>query len=120
MPGDIKNQSPVFLDRWQNPGDHASYARYTMNPDETDQFFSQSDATYEDATHIRLQDINLTYRLTPKLLKKAGIGIQGARIILNAQNVFVISRYSGFDPRVSSFGALPVSRFFSGRLQLDF
>lgn len=50
----------------------------------------------ENASYLRLKNIELGYTLSEKLLSK--IGIDGLRIFANVQNAFTITKYKGFDP----------------------
>ncbi|MCR5520002.1 MAG: TonB-dependent receptor [Bacteroidales bacterium] len=52
----------------------------------------------EDGSYIRLQNLSLAYRLPYKLTEK--MKISSARISLNIQNLFTLTRYSGYDPEI--------------------
>jgi len=52
----------------------------------------------EDASYIRLQNVSLAYRFPSKLVEKANIS--SARLSLNIQNLFTLTKYSGYDPEV--------------------
>ena len=54
----------------------------------------------EDGSYLRLQTLTLGYELPPRLIR----GVEAARLFLTAQNLFVITGYSGFDPDVNSMG----------------
>ncbi|WP_422081338.1 SusC/RagA family TonB-linked outer membrane protein [Ulvibacterium sp.] len=50
-----------------------------------------------DATHVRLRNVTLNYVFNPKLLK--GTGLQGAKLGLTANNVWMITHHlNGIDP----------------------
>ena len=51
----------------------------------------------EDGDYIRLKNVVLGYSLDNKYLPKA-IGISALRVYLQAQNLFVITKYTGLDP----------------------
>ncbi len=86
--------------------------------------FSRQRLQVEDGSFLRLQNIRLGY-----VLPKFGI-FSNASIYFSAQNVFTITKYSGFDPDVNStpgnnsFGvdrnAYPVPKSFTLGLQVDF
>jgi outer membrane receptor protein involved in Fe transport len=57
----------------------------------------------EDASFVRLQNITLGYEL-PKL---AFVPVETARLYLTGQNLFVLTRYTGFDPEVNGIGGDP-------------
>ncbi|WP_221392434.1 TonB-dependent receptor [Dyadobacter sp. NIV53] len=61
-----------------------------------------SDRFIEDATYTRLKNISFGYALPKSLLSKAHI--QGLRVYVSAQNAITWTKYTGFDPEVSSNG----------------
>ncbi|WP_299666169.1 TonB-dependent receptor [uncultured Polaribacter sp.] len=88
-----------------------------------------SDFFIEDGSFLKLKNILLSYRLSPKLLAK--YGIKNASISLSANNVFTITPYSGFDPEINedytdNFGqgvdiqSYPNSRQFIVGINLNF
>jgi TonB-linked SusC/RagA family outer membrane protein len=68
-----------------------------------------ANAYLEDATYLKLREIELFYNLPPSILKYAG-PMKSARISLAARNLFTITDYSGLDPEVSNFGNQPIAR----------
>lgn len=50
----------------------------------------------EDGSFIRMKNITLGYTFKPDLLKK--VRISSARVYASAQNLFLITSYSGLDP----------------------
>lgn len=83
----------------------------------------------EDGSFLRLKNITLGYTLPTNLTKKAKIS--KIRVYASAQNLFCISKYSGFDPEVSTkgnnpmtpgldWGAYPKSKIFTIGLDLQF
>jgi hypothetical protein len=57
----------------------------------------------EDASFVRLQNVTLGYQL-PKL---GFVPVETARLYLTGQNLFVLTRYTGFDPEVNGVGGDP-------------
>lgn len=57
-----------------------------------------SDRFIEDGSYIRMKNITLGYKL-PNIRY-----ITGARIYISSNNLFTITKYSGYDPEVNSFG----------------
>lgn len=53
----------------------------------------------EDGSFIRLQSINLSYNLPSDAMQ--GIGLNSFQIYSNIDNVFLWTKYTGFDPEVS-------------------
>jgi TonB-linked SusC/RagA family outer membrane protein len=50
----------------------------------------------EDASYLRLKNIELGYTISPKIISK--IGISSLRVYGNIQNAFTITDFKGFDP----------------------
>jgi TonB-dependent starch-binding outer membrane protein SusC len=59
-----------------------------------------SDWAVEDGSFLRLNTLSLGYTIPSDLVKK--VNIQNIRIFTTASNVFLLTKYSGFDPEVSS------------------
>ena len=74
----------------------------------------------EDGSHIRLSNISIGYTLPKKITSK--LSVQNLRVYLTGNNLFLWTKYSGYDPEVSTrgsgltpgvdFGAYPRSRTF--------
>ena len=80
----------------------------------------RSDLYLEDASFFRLDDINLGYTFD-----QLGNSDMKLRVAAGVQNVFVLTKYSGVDPEVSSVSGIdgavwPRPRIFSLRLNLNF
>ena len=54
----------------------------------------------EDASFLRLKNVQLGYRFPNKLLKKWGIA--NLRLYVSAQNLYTWTKYTGYDPEVST------------------
>ncbi|MBB5439391.1 TonB-linked SusC/RagA family outer membrane protein [Pedobacter sp. AK017] len=102
------NQSTQLLNRWQNPGDQALFARYTTMSNSSDTFFQSSDGVYSDASFIKLNNASLSYDLPNKVAKKIGVG--KFNVFVRCENIFTISRYNGLDPEMIYLGLLPQLR----------
>ena len=57
----------------------------------------------EDASWIRLRDVNLSYRLPAALFGKSKF-IKGASLTAFGRNLLLFTRYSGIDPETSFYG----------------
>jgi len=70
---------------------------------------SQQPSSYfvEDASYLRLKNITIGYTFPSSPLAK--IGLSTARIYVQGQNLFTITKYSGIDPEVTSVGSTPGS-----------
>jgi hypothetical protein len=60
-----------------------------------------TDWAIEDASFLRLQSVTLGYTLPQNITKK--VGISNCRVYFTATNLFCITKYTGYDPEVSSY-----------------
>jgi hypothetical protein len=120
-PGTAFNQSPIILsNRWQNPGDEASIARFTTQPldNSYSNFRNNSDGGYTDASYVRLSNFSISYNLREAWVKKAGM--QGCSLFFNTNNIFTITKFKGVDPETQNFGGLPTIKAFNGGISFNF
>lgn len=54
----------------------------------------------EDGSFLRLQTLSLGYTLPAKITRK--LHLNRARVVLTCNNVFILTRYSGFDPEANT------------------
>ena len=66
-----------------------------------------SDWAVEDGSFLRLNTLTLGYSLPNSLLSK--VKIQRLRFYATGYNVFVLTKYSGFDPEVSTRRKTPLT-----------
>lgn len=112
----------VHLDRYNvvsNPNPNASYPRLTYNTSFNQSTFS----TYwmEDASYMRLKNVQLGYTFPEKWMKKARI--DKLRLYLSADNLFTVSKFFyAYDPEtpVSKGGYYPQVKTFVIGLNLTF
>lgn len=87
---------------WQQPGDNAKYAKASYNDN-----YSNGSATnpisdlIEDGAFIRLQSLSVGYNFKTRRWPKE-LGISSFRVYAQAQNLFCLTGYSGFDPEINS------------------
>ena len=82
----------------------------------------------EDGSFLRLKNVTLGYTFPEKWTRK--IYISKLRVYASAQNLFCLTKYSGYDPEVSTlssplmpgfdWGAYPKSRTFTFGLEVQF
>lgn len=93
------NQSAAVLDRWRIPGQNTTMPRATQGNEN----LRASTRFVEDGSYLRLKSLTFAYEM-PKMgwMKKAGI----TRIqpYATANNLFTITKYTGFDPEVNQYG----------------
>jgi hypothetical protein len=62
-----------------------------------------SDRYIEDGSYQRLKNISLGYTFSAEKLPEISVvGISEVRIYCSAQNLLTLSKYSGYDPEISS------------------
>jgi TonB-linked SusC/RagA family outer membrane protein len=89
----------VFDDRWTPTHTDAKYPRAVGGARGT--YNTQRSTRYlEDGSYIRMKNITLGYSLPKALVNKAKIA--SARVYVSGQNLLTFTKYTGFDPEVSS------------------
>lgn len=73
-----------------------------IDPWGTDLPFFMDSRWVEDGSFVRGKSINLGYAFPAK--QAVQLGLSGLRLYANVQNFFLLSKYRGFDPEVSTFG----------------
>lgn len=92
------NRGVYMLDRWQGTGTSNTVPRAISGGSINTDLFS--DFVVEDASFVRLQNIQVGYTLSPDVL--LGTGIDKLRIYLSGNNLFTITDYTGYDPSAGS------------------
>ncbi|MFK7061180.1 SusC/RagA family TonB-linked outer membrane protein [Flavobacterium oreochromis] len=80
-----------------------------------------SDRFLRDASFLRLRTLTLGYEFSNKLLKDTGI--KGLKLYGQAENIFTITKWRGFDPDnfdANGVGKYPTPRVFSFGLDVQF
>ena len=93
FPGGGANQTSNWLDRWtpENPN-NTQYARVpSLRP---------ADYLVEDASFIRLQTLRLGYNFQSKVT--SALKLKSLKIYVAGNNLAVFTKYSGYDPEVTS------------------
>ena len=110
------NQSRRLLyDRWKKPGDVTDIPRYGVTPQMDSRFL-------EDASFMRLKNLMLSYSLPTSVLNKSKF-FTGARIYIQAQNLFTFTGFTGIDPESASNvykAQYPMSRQYTMGIDLTF
>jgi hypothetical protein len=123
----VQNVAREMLGRWTGPGTSNTIPRvaYFGTPGNT--LFS--DFYVEDGGFLRCRNIQLGYTIPAGFTGK--LGVQRLRVYVSAQNLFTITKYTGYDPEVGTLrqdvlntgfdqGRYPVARVFLGGLNLQF
>ena len=135
---DVLNANRLAMERANRPlvNQFASFAnRWSADNQDTDMYrLGSNGLTYyssrvvEDASFLRLQSVALGYTFPKAWLQK--VYVSKARMSLAANNLYVWTNYSGYDPEVSvrhtamtpgfDFSAYPRARTISLTLNLEF
>jgi len=120
IPGNAFNQPIALLDRWQKPGDNATFQRYTATfgtpAYNATSYFASSDATWVDASFIKIRTIALSYSLPEQLLHK--MHLSAMSIYLQGQNLFTITGYKGADPEIQNPYVTPTLKTYTAGIRL--
>lgn len=80
--------------RWEKPGDIGTHPKLVL--DSKSNSNKASSRYIENASHIRLQNITLSYSFPKKWIAKAGMS--NLRLYVSGDNMWLITNYSGQDP----------------------
>ena len=118
------NRLNYTLDRWTGEGTSNSVPRVTTAATSNRIF---SDFFVEDASFIRLQNIQLGYTLPTSLTER--MKLKKLRVYASANNLLTLTRYQGFDPGASTgqpigggidYGFYPLPKTFMLGLNVNF
>ncbi len=129
MLGD-RNQTANTLNRWrsdEDPGDGVTPRATRVDNNKNWQLYS--DRWIEDGSFIRLRNVTFSYNLPAAILER--MNISNCKLSLTGQNIITLTRYSGFDPEVSSNaqsayfpgydqGAYPMAKSFVLSIGINF
>ena len=108
------NATTAILNAWDGEGTSNTIPRVTFNSNGGGQM---SSAFIEDASYLRLKNIEIGYTFNPEVLGDANL-----RIYMSGQNIFTVTKYTGFDPESTSLidmGTYPQSKSFILGLKLN-
>lgn len=92
------NRGTYMLRRWQGSGTSNSIPRVTSGANINTDLFN--DFHVEDASFVRLQNVQLGYTFTSLLNENSGI--DNLRLYFSGNNLFTITDYRGYDPSANS------------------
>lgn len=98
------NQSQAVNYRWRKEGDVTSIPR-AMYGTSSNYNTLVSDRFVESGTYLRLGQVTVSYNIKKKYL--TWIGLNGVSLYASADNLFCLTKYSGVDPDIVSFGENP-------------
>ncbi|WP_162846938.1 SusC/RagA family TonB-linked outer membrane protein [Mucilaginibacter gracilis] len=123
------NQKRGVLNAWQSPDNPGDGIHPRLNSSVTGSNNVFSSRFVEDGSYLRLRTVTLGYTLPAKLAEK--FKIKSARFYLTGENLFTLTKYSGFNPEVGSagdnatqpgvdYGAYPISRVYTIGVNIGF
>jgi TonB-linked SusC/RagA family outer membrane protein len=86
------------LDRWTPSNPTSDQPRVTST--DTNGNDKLSSRYVEDASYLRARNMELGYTLPQAFLGK--VQVKGARVFVSVDNVFTITKYTGYDPEIST------------------
>jgi TonB-linked SusC/RagA family outer membrane protein len=98
------NQSKAVLNRWRTPGQDEPGMlprAYLFHPANN----LGSDRYVEDGSFLRLNNLTLSYRMNPNLVKRMGLNM--LQFSVNMRRLLTLTNYSGQDPEISPKGSDP-------------
>ena len=110
------NKSKDVFDYWRSPGDIA------RNPRKELQFIQNDSRLIEDASFVRLKNINLGYTLSEDMAKKIPF-CKGLRLYGSARNLLTFTKFTGADPEFAvtlANGGYPSTREYTLGMELKF
>ncbi|WP_255373271.1 SusC/RagA family TonB-linked outer membrane protein [Chitinophaga sp. YR627] len=118
VPGVMRNQPEIVLNRWTDKGSTANYQRFNQNYQLQSDFsaYLSSNAAYTKASFIRCKNVSLSWELPTKLRER--MKLSGARIYMLGQNLFTVTNYPGWDPETRSTLVIPPLRTITFGIQI--
>jgi len=107
FPGLLQNQYKDVLSSQFTPSTQASSASYNSYVN----YYLSSDATFTDASFIRLKNVSLSYTF-PDGWRKA-LGMANCNVYIRSQNLLTITKYKGFDPETNIAQGVPNNPYAS-------
>jgi len=96
------NATTAILNRWRQPGDVAALPRAGQDVTSSGNLRA-SDWWLENGNYLRLRNITIGYTLPQSAINSLGTHVfNKIRIYIAAQNLFTLTKYSGYDPEIST------------------
>ncbi|MDR1337014.1 MAG: TonB-dependent receptor [Tannerella sp.] len=116
------NTRESYYSGWDKVSNKAD-AKYPSHTNPESRNIQNSTFWLEDASFLKLKNLSIAYRIPKKIVKVADIQLSAS-----AQNLFILTRYTGLDPEVYGAyagtgiddGAYPESRTFTFGVKFDF
>jgi len=108
----------VFADNYWSESNRNPYALFPrLSPQETENNWQRSTWFMQDASFLRLKNVEIGYTLQPRMLEK--LRMKNLRIYVSGSNLCVLSRFKLWDPEMAGNGlGYPVQRVFNVGLNI--
>ena len=127
------NATTDLLNRWRKPGDVAALPRAGQSANASGNYRA-SDWWLESGNYLRLRNVTIGYTFPSNIINRIGAHVfTRIRFYIAAQNLLTFTKYSGYDPEVSTQsggyylfnrgiddGQAPQPRTFLAGVQLGF
>jgi TonB-linked SusC/RagA family outer membrane protein len=120
--------APDLLSRSWQKGVNENTAEFPINTDgiHDNNNYRLSDFYIEDGSYLRLKNLEISYNVPNKWIKK--MKIKHLRVAIASNNLMTWTKYTGFDPEIGGDnismgidkGTYPQSRTYSGSISIDF
>jgi len=114
MTNQFSNNFTDILNRWTTAGQVTNVPKLWLGSDNTGN--QASTRWLEKGDFIRFRTITVGYNVPKKML--TAIGFENIRVYAQAFNPFVITKYSGLDPEVSTAGTVQNTSTNNGNIQV--
>lgn len=117
---------PKNLVPWTEENHSTTTPRAVMGPNDNTR--ANSDRWIENGDYVRLKNLQVGYNFPKKILQPLK-AVQSCRLFAGVQNLFTITKYSGYDPEISGGdvfgkgndnGHFPPVRSFNAGVQISF
>ena len=98
----VWNNANEVLNRWQQPGDVTDIPRIVFGDNVSNGSSMPLTENLEKGDFVKVRNISLGYNLSEDLVTK--LGLSSFKLNLSIQNAYTFTKYSGFDPEISSNG----------------
>ena len=123
---DETSNLPAGLQPWTEQNHSTTTPRAVMGPNENT--LSYSDRWIEKGDYVRMKNLQLGYNFPKNMLKQTKV-VESCRLFAGVQNLFTLTKYSGYDPEISGGdifgkgndnGHFPPVRSFNAGVQISF
>lgn len=113
------------MEFWEQAGDNSNPSISASSSSYSGQFDAYRDDMIENVSWVRLKQLTLGYNVPQHVMKK--LKIEGIRVFFTAENLFLLTNYSGMDPEAvdqtepyDSMRNYPLARKLTVGLTLNF